>query len=355
MKPETTFWQRIGIHNWFLSDTGVISSEPKILTPNAIYKYIIDKFNESIAELSFADRVVFYHEYIICFNPEDYREFMDNKKGIFGLIVQETVKKFYEILTQSRTELRIVEPSSSKWVFRFVSHPDYTPGDKGIIGRLLPGGNQKEENLRVTFIPRQTGLAQTLDINQDILKGFTFYSEGYYEVPYVDDLALDEKKVRNAEQAGYARFETILPDKAYSGHKVEYYMNDQEIIVSGEEESRDESNIFKIQATIKESTRQYFATQDFTEFNSPKLLSGASEGGAEVFTLDYFGKEATLAQSAQFYKQIMVGVFERSYEIGSTYRAEPSATTRHMTEYLTIDAEMDLLIFRNYSAQSVDS
>ena len=246
MKSETTFWKRLGIHNWFLSDTGIISKEPQVLTPNEVYKYIIEKFKESIAELSFADRVVFYHEYIICFNPEDYREFMDNKKGIFGLIVQGTVKKFYEILTQSRTELRIVEPSSSKWVFRFVSHPDYAPGDKGFIGRLLPGGNQKEENLRVTFIPRQTGLAQTFDINQDILKGFTFYSEGYYEVPYVDDLALDEKKVRNAEQAGYARFETILPDKAYSGHKVEYYMNDQEIIVSGEEESRDESNIFKI-------------------------------------------------------------------------------------------------------------
>jgi nondiscriminating aspartyl-tRNA synthetase len=107
-----------------------------------------------------------------------------------------------------------------------------------------------------------------------------------------------------------------------------------------------ESNIFKIQATIKESTRQYFASQDFTEFNSPKLLPGASEGGAEVFTLDYFGKEATLAQSAQFYKQIMVGVFERSYEIGSTYRAEPSATTRHMTEYLTIDAEMGFVDFQ---------
>ncbi|HEY8886781.1 MAG TPA: aspartate--tRNA(Asn) ligase [Candidatus Microsaccharimonas sp.] len=107
-----------------------------------------------------------------------------------------------------------------------------------------------------------------------------------------------------------------------------------------------ESNIFKIQATIKESTRQYFARQEFTEFNSPKLLPGASEGGAEVFTLDYFGKEATLAQSGQFYKQIMVGVFERSYEIGSTYRAEPSATTRHMTEYLTIDAEMGFTDFQ---------
>jgi len=107
-----------------------------------------------------------------------------------------------------------------------------------------------------------------------------------------------------------------------------------------------EANIFKIQATIKEAARQYFASQDFTEFNSPKLLAAASEGGAEVFKLDYFGKEATLAQSGQFYKQMMVGVFERSYEIGSTYRAEPSATTRHMTEFLTIDAEMGFVTFQ---------
>jgi len=107
-----------------------------------------------------------------------------------------------------------------------------------------------------------------------------------------------------------------------------------------------ESNIFKIQATIKEAARQYFASQDFTEFNSPKLLAAASEGGAEVFKLDYFGQEATLAQSGQFYKQMMVGVFERSYEIGSTYRAEPSATTRHMTEFLTIDAEMGFVTFQ---------
>lgn len=246
MKSETTFWQRIGIHNWFLSDTGIISKEPQVLTPNQVYKYIIDKFNESIAELSFADRVVFYHEYIISFNPEDYQEFMDNKRGIFGLIVQETVKKFYEILTQSRTELRTVEPSSNKWVFRFVSHPDYARGDKGFIGRLLPGSNQKEENLRVTFIPRQTGLAQTFDINQDNLKGFTFYSEGYYEVPYVNELELDEKKVRNTENPTYARFETILPNKAYAGHKVEYFMNTEEIIVSGSEENRDDSHVFKI-------------------------------------------------------------------------------------------------------------
>jgi nondiscriminating aspartyl-tRNA synthetase len=101
-----------------------------------------------------------------------------------------------------------------------------------------------------------------------------------------------------------------------------------------------EQAIFRVQAETKEAIRQYFRSHDFVEFNSPKLLPGATEGGAEVFKLDYFGKEATLAQSAQFYKQIMVGVFERVFEINPTYRAEPSATTRHMTEFIHLDVEM---------------
>ncbi len=106
-----------------------------------------------------------------------------------------------------------------------------------------------------------------------------------------------------------------------------------------------ETAIFKIQAAIKEAARSYLRSEDFTEFNSPKLLSAATEGGAEVFKLDYFGKEATLAQSAQFYKQMMVGVFERAFEVNPTYRAEPSATTRHMTEFIHIDAEMGFITF----------
>lgn len=106
-----------------------------------------------------------------------------------------------------------------------------------------------------------------------------------------------------------------------------------------------EASIFRVQAGIKNAVREYFAKEDFVEFNSPKLLPAATEGGAEVFTLDYFGKTATLAQSAQFYKQMMVGVFERAYEINPTYRAEPSATTRHMTEFIHIDAEMGFIEF----------
>ncbi len=104
-----------------------------------------------------------------------------------------------------------------------------------------------------------------------------------------------------------------------------------------------ETAIFKVQAAITKAARDYFYENDFTEIHTPKLLAAATEGGAEVFKIDYFGKEATLAQSPQFYKQIMVGIYERVFEIAPVYRAEPSATTRHMTEYTSIDAEMGFI------------
>lgn len=243
MKTKPSFWQRIGLHDWFLKGAGTTVATPAV-TPNDVYTYIIQQFRESIQKLSFANRIVFFHEYIIALNAEDYREFMEDKQGIFGLIVQECVRQFYDILNEQRTAGKTVMPSASKWVFRFVSHPDYARGDKGFIGKLLPGSSQKEENLRVTFIPRQTGIAQTFDISSEILKGFNFYSEGYYEVPYGEAFQYSDNAA--AAAAGFARFETILPDKAYQGRKLEYIMKDDEIIVSGSEETRDASHIFKI-------------------------------------------------------------------------------------------------------------
>lgn len=108
-----------------------------------------------------------------------------------------------------------------------------------------------------------------------------------------------------------------------------------------------EQAVFKIQAEVQQAFREYMRSQEFTEVKTPKLLPGATEGGAEVFKLDYFGKEATLAQSPQFYKEMLVGVFERVYEIGPVYRAELSATTRHMTEYVSVDAEMGFVEFKD--------
>src|SRR5476651_849855 len=115
MESKTSIWERLGIQDWFLTSENTSGAKKQqTLTPDAVYNYVIDKFNDSIRQLSFADRVVFYHEYIISFNADDYHEFMNNKQGIFGLIVNETVKKFYEQLKQYRIAGKTVVPSSSK-------------------------------------------------------------------------------------------------------------------------------------------------------------------------------------------------------------------------------------------------
>lgn len=101
-----------------------------------------------------------------------------------------------------------------------------------------------------------------------------------------------------------------------------------------------EQKIFKIRASMLGYIREFLIKNEFVEIQTPKLLAEATEGGAEVFTLSYFGKTATLAQSPQFYKQIMVGAYERVFEIAPAYRAEPSATTRHMSEVMMLDIEM---------------
>lgn len=247
-KTKTSFWQRMGFHEWFLKREADYSvTQTPALTANEIYKYVVEKFESSVKELSFASRVVFFHEYIVCFNEEDYNQFTQNKKGIFGLIVQESVKRFYEILNHQKQDGKTVAPSANKWVFRFVAHPEYLRGDKSLIGKLMPGSTQqKKENLRITFIPRQTGIAETFDVNPELLDGFIFYSDGYYEVAYDSNLLLSDKAVTNNTANVLARFETIVPDKEYAGKKIEYFMKDKEIYVSGKDETKDQANVFRI-------------------------------------------------------------------------------------------------------------
>ncbi|GAC1387410.1 MAG: aspartate--tRNA(Asn) ligase [Candidatus Saccharimonadales bacterium] len=104
-----------------------------------------------------------------------------------------------------------------------------------------------------------------------------------------------------------------------------------------------EAKIFKIRSDLLRYIREFLHEREFVEINTPKLVANAAEGGAEVFTLDYFGKEASLAQSPQLYKQIMVGVFERVFEIAPAFRAELSATTRHVSEVTMLDVEMGFI------------
>jgi len=103
------------------------------------------------------------------------------------------------------------------------------------------------------------------------------------------------------------------------------------------------ASIFKVQETLIDSFRQACKKKDFTEYQSPVIIPQGAEGGSEVFEIKYFDHQAYLAQSPQFYKQIMVGVFERVFTVNKTLRAEPSVTTRHLTEVTTLDVEFGFI------------
>lgn len=99
--------------------------------------------------------------------------------------------------------------------------------------------------------------------------------------------------------------------------------------------------IFKVQTTIEAAMRDYWVKNDFIEIHTPKIMGTPSESGAELFEIVYFDRKAYLAQSPQFYKQMaMAAGFERVFEIGPVFRADPSFTARHMTEFTGIDMEM---------------
>lgn len=166
----------------------------------------------------------------------------------------------------------------------------------------------------------------------------------------VEGLVKEEPRAPGGAELHDAKLEVLVPvtdeppieiDKPL-GHKPENLDTLFENRVVGLRNLQ-ETAIFKVQSSVGKAIRSHFEKQGFTEMHTPKLLAEATEGGAEVFTLDYFGKVATLAQSPQFYKQMMVGVFERVYEIAPVYRAELSATTRHMTEFTSVDGEMGFI------------
>jgi nondiscriminating aspartyl-tRNA synthetase len=100
---------------------------------------------------------------------------------------------------------------------------------------------------------------------------------------------------------------------------------------------------FELSAGIMAGYRKVLGELGFVEITTPKIVESATESGANVFSIDYFGRPAFLAQSPQFYKQILVGVFERVFEVAPVFRAEPHATIRHINEYVSLDAEMGFI------------
>jgi nondiscriminating aspartyl-tRNA synthetase len=98
--------------------------------------------------------------------------------------------------------------------------------------------------------------------------------------------------------------------------------------------------VFRLAAASVDGFRRTLRAEHFVEIFTPKLVATATEGGANVFAVDYFGRPAYLAQSPQLYKQILVGVFERVFEVGPVFRAEPHDTPRHLNQYCSLDAEL---------------
>ncbi|HWF82146.1 MAG TPA: aspartate--tRNA(Asn) ligase [Streptosporangiaceae bacterium] len=99
----------------------------------------------------------------------------------------------------------------------------------------------------------------------------------------------------------------------------------------------------QISAASEAGFRSALDAKGFTEIHTPKIVQSATESGANVFQIDYFGQSAYLAQSPQFFKQAMVGVFERVYEIGPAFRAEPHDTARHLAQFTSLDAEFGFI------------
>lgn len=104
-----------------------------------------------------------------------------------------------------------------------------------------------------------------------------------------------------------------------------------------------ERAIFKLQEGICRAIREFLYAKRFTEVHTPKIVAEGAEGGANIFRLDYFGQQAFLAQSPQFYKQMLVGVMERVFEIAPVFRAEKHDTARHLNEYTSVDLEIGFI------------
>lgn len=101
--------------------------------------------------------------------------------------------------------------------------------------------------------------------------------------------------------------------------------------------------IFKVQEVVIDAFRRALQAKDFFEFQAPSIISSAPEGGADIFEVKYFGKKAYLAQSPQLYKSLLVSIFERVFSVNKVFRAEPSVTTRHLAEVISLDAEFGFI------------
>ncbi len=212
---------------------------------------------------------------------------------------------------------------------------------KGWIHRLrILGG------INFALIRDRSGVVQVVD-EKKLLSNFR-----HENVVEISGEVIEEKRapggieirLKDAKLLGEVYYESHLPVQIYSDRsvsrlKLETLLKYRVLTLRNPRQRA----IFRVMNTVVDAFREYLKGQKFTEIHTSKIVASATEGGAELFKIDYFGRKAFLAQSPQFYKQIMVGVFERVFEIGFVYRAEKHDTPRHLNEYLSLDVEMGFI------------
>ena len=131
----------------------------------------------------------------------------------------------------------------------------------------------------------------------------------------------------------------VINKKQIDNIALDLYLNMRPVVLRNPKERA----VFKLQEGIARGFREFLLKEKFTEIRTPKIVYAGAEGGANIFKLDYFGKQVFLAQSPQFYKQMMIPIYERVFEIAPVFRAEHHDTSRHLNEYISMDLEMGFI------------
>lgn len=207
------------------------------------------------------------------------------------------------------------------WVYKIYELPNITflrlRDSTGIIQVVLENNNMNLKNeMSIEVIGNIVKSEKAPGGLEVLAKDITIVGNTYYDIlPF----EINKKKIS-------ASLETILDNRSISLRKPELRA------------------VFKVQQEISNAFREYLLSSNFSEIHTPKIISSSTEGGSEMFTVNYFEKRAFLAQSPQFYKQMMVGAgFERVFEIAPAYRAELHNTYRHLNEYISMDVEMGFI------------
>jgi len=223
---------------------------------------------------------------------------------------------------------------------------------KSHIGRDVTIGGwihsiRKQGKIVFVLLRDRTGIAQVI-CDPDVVREENLRNE---TVVYMSGAVIEDERAEGGVELSLRsaqvistprkRLPILVNDKAdYQKLELETMLNNRVLSLRNPKRNL----IFTLQADIIDSFRTYLRGEGFTEVTTPKIIATGTEGGTQLFTVDYFDKLAYLAQSPQFYKQMLVGSgYERVFEIGHVYRAEEHNTSRHLNEYISLDYEMGFI------------